>query len=42
MEKVSALGEKLKIGGAEVGRKMSSMSFKVKEFFQGPKSQLGG
>ncbi|KAK7253134.1 hypothetical protein RIF29_37587 [Crotalaria pallida] len=40
MEKVSALGEKLKIGGAEVGRKMtagmSSMSFKVKEFFNGP------
>ncbi|KAK7308880.1 hypothetical protein RJT34_05191 [Clitoria ternatea] len=40
MEKVSALGERLKIGGAEVGRKMSagmsSMSFKVREFFQGP------
>ncbi|RDX98162.1 TOM1-like protein 1 [Mucuna pruriens] len=40
MEKVSALGERLKIGGAEVGRKMSegmsSMSFKMKEFFQGP------
>lgn len=40
MEKVNALGEKLKIGGVEVGRKMSegmtSMSFKVKEFFQGP------
>lgn len=40
MEKVSALGERLKIGGTEVGRKMSegmsSMSFKVREFFQGP------
>ncbi|XP_028800227.1 TOM1-like protein 1 [Neltuma alba] len=40
MEKVNALGERLKIGGSEVGRKvsagMSSMSFKVKEFFQGP------
>ncbi|PIA58720.1 hypothetical protein AQUCO_00500571v1 [Aquilegia coerulea] len=40
MEKVSAFGEKLKIGGAEVGRKieegMSSMSFKMKELFQGP------
>ncbi|KAE8077478.1 hypothetical protein FH972_016038 [Carpinus fangiana] len=40
MEKVSALGERLKIGGTEVGRKMSagmsSMSFKVKELFQGP------
>lgn len=40
MEKVSAFGERLKIGGAEVGRKMSagmtSMSFKVKELFQGP------
>ncbi|KAE9606487.1 hypothetical protein Lal_00014003 [Lupinus albus] len=40
IEKVSALGEKLKIGSAEVGRKMSagmsSMSFKVKEFFNGP------
>ncbi|TKY71119.1 TOM protein 2 [Spatholobus suberectus] len=40
MEKVSALGERLKIGGAEVGRKMSegmsSMSFKMREFFQGP------
>ncbi|XP_061369388.1 TOM1-like protein 1 [Gastrolobium bilobum] len=40
MEKVNALGERLKIGGVEVGRKMSagvsSMSFKVKEFFQGP------
>ena len=40
MEKVNAFGERLKIGGAEVGRKMSagmsSVSFKVKEFFQGP------
>lgn len=40
MEKVNALGERLKIGGVEVGRKMSagmsSMSFKVKELFQGP------
>ena len=40
MDKVNALGERLKIGGVEVGRKMSagmsSMSFKVKEFFQGP------
>ncbi|KAK7405958.1 hypothetical protein VNO78_07570 [Psophocarpus tetragonolobus] len=40
MEKVTALGERLKTGGAEVGRKMSegmsSMSFKVREFFQGP------
>ncbi|XP_004511421.1 TOM1-like protein 1 [Cicer arietinum] len=40
MEKVTSLGERLKIGGVEVGRKMSegmsSMSFKVKEFFQGP------
>lgn len=40
MEKVSALGERLKIGGVEVGRKMTegmtSMSFKVREFFQGP------
>lgn len=40
MEKVTALGERLKIGGAEVGRKMtagmSSMSFKMKELFQGP------
>ncbi|KAG5233015.1 TOM1 protein [Salix suchowensis] len=38
MEKVSAFGERLKIGGAEVGRKMSagmsSMSFKVKELLQ--------
>lgn len=40
MEKVTALGERLKIGGAEVTRKMSagmsSVSFKVKELFQGP------
>ncbi|ERN15542.1 TOM1-like protein 2 [Amborella trichopoda] len=39
MEKVSAFGERLKIGGSEVGRKMSagmsSMSFKMKELFQG-------
>lgn len=40
MEKVSAFGERLKIGGAEVSRKMSAsmstMSFKMKELFQGP------
>lgn len=40
MEKVSAFGERLKIGGAEVGKKMSegmtSMSFKMRELFQGP------
>ncbi|XP_076899348.1 TOM1-like protein 1 [Bidens hawaiensis] len=40
MDKVNALGERLKIGGSEVGQKisagMSSMSFKMKEFFQGP------
>ncbi|XP_028753361.1 TOM1-like protein 1 [Neltuma alba] len=40
MDKVSALGERLKVGGSEVGRKMSegmsSMSFKMREFFQGP------
>jgi hypothetical protein len=40
MEKVNALGERLKIGGSEVGQKitagMSSVSFKMKEFFQGP------
>ncbi|CAN6486594.1 unnamed protein product [Victoria cruziana] len=39
MDKVSAFGERLKIGGTEVGKKMtagmSSMSFKVKELFQG-------
>lgn len=40
MEKVSAFGERLKIEGAEVGKKMSagisSMSVKMKELFQGP------
>ncbi|KAK8593805.1 hypothetical protein V6N12_045878 [Hibiscus sabdariffa] len=40
MDKVSAFGERLKVEGAEVGRKMSagmsSMSFKMKELFQGP------
>lgn len=40
MEKVNDFGEKLKIEGAELGRKitagMSSMSFKMKELFQGP------
>ncbi|XP_073130409.1 TOM1-like protein 1 [Henckelia pumila] len=40
MDKVSALGERLKIGGNEMGQKisagMSSMSFKMKELFQGP------
>ncbi|KAK1286468.1 hypothetical protein QJS10_CPB20g01201 [Acorus calamus] len=39
MEKVSALGERLKISGTEVSQKMSegmsSMSCKMKEFFQG-------
>lgn len=39
-EKVNQLGERLKTGGSEVGQKlsagMSSMSFKMKEFFQGP------
>ncbi|KAJ6846408.1 TOM1-like protein 2 [Iris pallida] len=39
MDKVSAFGERLKISGSEVGRKMtagmSSMSFKMKELFQG-------
>lgn len=39
IDKVSALGERLKISGAEMGRKMSagvsSMSSKMKEFFQG-------
>lgn len=43
MEKVNALGERLKIGGAEMGRKMSagmsSVGFKVKEFFQEPNNQ---
>lgn len=40
LDKVSAFGERLKIGGTEVGQKitagMSSMSFKMKELFQGP------
>ncbi|GER46783.1 target of Myb protein 1 [Striga asiatica] len=40
MDKVNSIGERLKIGGSEVGQKitagMSSMSFKMKEFFQGP------
>ncbi|KAL0340895.1 UNVERIFIED_CONTAM: TOM1-like protein 1 [Sesamum radiatum] len=40
MDKVNQLGERLKTGGSEVGQKisagMSSMSFKMKEFFQGP------
>lgn len=40
MDKFSSFSERLKIGGAEVGRKMSagmsSMSFKMKELFQGP------
>ncbi|KAI5657395.1 hypothetical protein M9H77_26188 [Catharanthus roseus] len=40
MDKLSAFGERLKIGGSEVGQKVtagvSSMSFKMKEFFQGP------
>ncbi|KAG9155742.1 hypothetical protein Leryth_004007 [Lithospermum erythrorhizon] len=39
MEKVNSLGERLKIGGSEVGQKISagisSMSFKMKELFQG-------
>lgn len=39
-EKVNAIGERLKIGGVEMGRKvtasMTTMSFKVKEFFQDP------
>jgi len=39
-EKVNAIGERLKINGAEMGRKMSAgigtMSFKMKEFFQEP------
>ncbi|KAJ0964370.1 hypothetical protein J5N97_029492 [Dioscorea zingiberensis] len=39
LDKVSALGERLKISGTEMGRKMSagmsSMSSKMKEFFQG-------
>ncbi|KAI4330797.1 hypothetical protein MLD38_029046 [Melastoma candidum] len=40
MDKVTALGERLKISGSEVTKKMSagmsSVSFKVKELFQGP------
>ncbi|XP_059667394.1 TOM1-like protein 1 [Cornus florida] len=40
MDKVNAFSERLKVEGAEIGRKMtagmSSMSFKVKELFQGP------
>ncbi|CAM8898377.1 unnamed protein product [Rhodiola kirilowii] len=40
MDKVTALSERLKIGGVEVGRKMSagmsSMSDRVKELIQGP------
>ncbi|XP_010276808.1 PREDICTED: TOM1-like protein 2 [Nelumbo nucifera] len=40
MDKVTAFGQRLKTEGAEVGRKMSagmsSMSFKMKELFQGP------
>ncbi|KAL9249103.1 TOM1-like protein [Drosera capensis] len=39
MDKVTSLGERLKISGAEVGKKMtagmSSMSVKMKELFQG-------
>jgi hypothetical protein len=39
MDKVNASGERLKISGAEVSRKMSvgvsNMSFKMKELFQG-------
>ncbi|KAK7258156.1 hypothetical protein RIF29_32645 [Crotalaria pallida] len=39
-EKINSMGELIKVGGAEVGRKMSagmtSMSFKMKEFFQVP------
>ncbi|KAJ3694696.1 hypothetical protein LUZ60_000073 [Juncus effusus] len=39
MEKVTALGERLKITGTEVGKKVSdginTMSFKMKELFQG-------
>ena len=40
MDKVNAWGERLKISGTEMSRKMSagvsSMSFKMKELFQGP------
>ncbi|XP_021752848.1 TOM1-like protein 1 [Chenopodium quinoa] len=43
MEKVTSLGERLRIGGTEVGKKMSegvsSMSFKMKELFQGGTNQ---
>ncbi|KAK1392092.1 putative target of Myb protein 1 [Heracleum sosnowskyi] len=43
MEKVNAFGERLMMGGSEVGQKisegMSSVSFKMREFFQGS-SQL--
>ena len=39
-DKVNALGGRLKSGGSEVGQKISAgvstMSFKMKEFFQGP------
>jgi VHS domain len=39
-DKVTALGQRLKISGAEVGRKvtsrMSSMSVRMREFLQGP------
>lgn len=39
-DKMSQLGERFKIGRSEVGQKisagMSSMSFKMREFFQGP------
>ncbi|KAL8127627.1 hypothetical protein AgCh_014508 [Apium graveolens] len=39
MEKVNAFGERLMIGGSEVGQKISegvsSVSFKMREFFQG-------
>ncbi|KAL1211455.1 TOM1-like protein 1 [Cardamine amara subsp. amara] len=40
MDKVSSFSERLKIGGSEVSKKVSagvsSMSFRVKELFQGP------
>lgn len=40
MDKVTSLGERLRISGTEVGKKMTagmtSMSFKMKELFQGP------
>ncbi|KAJ3681659.1 hypothetical protein LUZ60_014232 [Juncus effusus] len=42
-EKLTAFGQRLKITGSEVGKKMtagmSSMSFKMKEFFQGGPNQ---